>query len=250
MSSDRIPIFNALQIEIVNFIQDMKSMVDTYQNQFNFDDDKYKEAQNILNYIEKFEKEINLLLKNIETGFTEGSTSLINMNETCRKLNKLLIELTKPETSDTCKSLHDAIYILHKLFVNNAKNAALITNHQSKNTGISILDYINKNMETLEKKYTSDQILMCTAMAKKSESRCKHTINDFSSDFTFILELLLSIGNLNNGSTSYILNDLIIINLPLGVHECTIEMALNAENGKGIALKVQFNDKMTNTSSC
>ena len=247
MSCDRIPLFNLLESEITNFIHDMKSMVDTYQSQFNNNDNIYQEAEAVLNYIKRFEKEIHLLLKNIETGFIEGSTSLINMNENCRKLNKLLIELTIPKNINECKSMHDAIYILHKLFVNNTKNADLITNHKSKNTGVSISDYIYKNMVVLEKKYTPEQIRMCTAMAKKNEDICRHTINDFSSDCTFILEFLLSICNFYNSSTSYILNDLIIINLRLGVHECTIEMALNAENGKGIALKVQFNDKMTKT---
>ena len=242
MSCDRIPMFNSLQFELKNFIQDMKSMGEVYQNQFKLNDYKYKEAQNILNHIERFEKEINLLLKNIETGFTQGSTSLINMNGTCHKLNKLLTELTKPENSDACKSLHDVIYILHKLFVNNAKSISLIKNNKSGYTDMNIVKYMDARESAYLKKHPLDKIKNALSEINKTRTRIHHKINDFSPEFPLPLEFLISLCKMSCESITYNFKDLIISSLELGQHKCTVEMALNAENGKGITLKVHFSD--------
>ena len=244
MSSDRIPMFNLLQREIINFIQDMKSMAKTYQSQFNSNDNKYKEAQDILNHIETFSKEISSLLQNIETGFTQGSTSLIDMNGTCRKLNTLLIELTNPENSANCKSLHDAIYILHKLFVNNTKSIALIKKNKSKYTNMSIRKYMAIRESTYTEKNTPDKTKTTLSEINKNKTEYHHIIDDFSPESPLPLDFLLTLDKMNCNSKTHNFKDLIISSLELGQHKCTVAMALNAEHGKGIALKVNFSDNI------
>ena len=242
MSSNRIPMFNSLKHEIANFTQDMKSLGEVYQNQFDENDDKHKEAQDILNHIERFEKEISLLLNNIKTGFIEGSTSLNDMNQTCRELNKLLIELTKPENSTSCKSMHDAIYILHKLFINNTKNIALIKNNKSEYTDMSVSKYISVRESAYMDNHALEETEIILSEINKTESKDFHKINDFSPESPLPLEFLHALCKIDCSSVTHNFKDLIISNLALGQHQCTIEMALNAENNKGIALKVQFND--------
>ncbi|WP_067586832.1 PEP/pyruvate-binding domain-containing protein [Endozoicomonas ascidiicola] len=231
MSADRQIVAQQLQLEIKHFTDDVMAFLAGYQRLLELHNDAADHS------IQSFKSELSILssrLGGMTRQVTEAGARIVNglvesgnnkidplgyrawLNE-CRTLKNTIQSLSQPDSAGAINSFHDAIYFIHKRFVDALVPVALGSGQGSSND-IKVGEVTGTRINFLKPGEVS-----------LADQQCLDALAEFDCDGATVLDL----------PTAY------RVSAKLGIHVCEVEMFEQAEGGKGRKIRATFSDEFS-----